>query len=97
MTTLTNWILYPNRRKIWEQDYFAAPFSEEALINRVLVEVNGWCEVPFTLPPAVDPDVFEGLKNIYKILSTEDALWIKETEMTNHDVKQLSTLSREKI
>jgi adenylosuccinate lyase len=67
-------------------------FSEEALIKyRVLVEIEYFialCEVPLPQLQAVNPDLFESLRNIYRNFSTEDALWIKETEkVTNHDVK----------
>jgi adenylosuccinate lyase len=67
-------------------------FSEEALIKyRVLVEIEYFialCEVPLPQLKAVNPDLFESLRNIYRSFSTEDALWIKETEkVTNHDVK----------
>lgn len=67
-------------------------FSEEALIKyRVLVEIEYFialCEVPLPQLKNVNPTVFESLSNIYKNFSTEDALWIKETEkVTNHDVK----------
>jgi len=67
-------------------------FSEEALIKyRVLVEIEYFialCEIPLPQLKSVTPDLFESLRNIYKNLSTDDALWIKETEkITNHDVK----------
>lgn len=67
-------------------------FSEEALIRyRVLIEIEYFialCEIPLPQLKAVDPTVFESLRNIYKNFSTQDALWIKETEkVTNHDVK----------
>ena len=67
-------------------------FSEEALIKyRVLIEIEYFialCEVPLPQLKDVNPNVFESLRNIYKNFSTEDALWIKETEkVTNHDVK----------
>ena len=67
-------------------------FSEEALIKyRVLVEIEYFialCELPLPQLKNVNPDVFESLRNIYKNFSTQDALWIKETEkVTNHDVK----------
>ena len=67
-------------------------FSEEALIKyRVLVEIEYFialCVIPLPQLKDVNPDVFEGLRDIYKNFSTEDALWIKETEkVTNHDVK----------
>lgn len=67
-------------------------FSEEALIKyRVLIEIEYFialCEVPLPQLKDVNPNLFESLRNIYKNFSTEDALWIKETEkVTNHDVK----------
>ena len=67
-------------------------FSEEALIKyRVLVEIEYFialCEIPLPQLKSVNPNLFESLRNIYKNFSTEDALWIKETEkVTNHDVK----------
>jgi adenylosuccinate lyase len=67
-------------------------FSEEALIKyRVLVEIEYFialCEIPLPQLAAVNPNVFDSLRDIYKNFSTEDALWIKETEkVTNHDVK----------
>jgi adenylosuccinate lyase len=67
-------------------------FSEEALIKyRVLVEIEYFialCEVPLPQLKNVNPNLFESLRDIYKNFSTEDALWIKETEkVTNHDVK----------
>jgi adenylosuccinate lyase len=67
-------------------------FSEEALIKyRVLVEIEYFialCEVPLPQLKGVNANLFESLRNIYKNFSTEDALWIKETEkVTNHDVK----------
>jgi adenylosuccinate lyase len=56
-------------------------FSEEALIKYRVVEIEYFivlCEVP--LPQkGVNPN-FDTLRNIYKNFSTEDALWIKETE-----------------
>lgn len=67
-------------------------FSEEALIKyRVLIEIEYFialCEIPLQQLTGVNKDLFESLRNIYKNFSTQDALWIKETEkVTNHDVK----------
>jgi adenylosuccinate lyase len=67
-------------------------FSEEALIKyRVLVEIEYFitlCEIPLPQLKDVNPNTFESLRDIYRNFSTEDALWIKETEkVTNHDVK----------
>ena len=67
-------------------------FSEEALIKyRVLVEIEYFialCEMPLPQLKSINPAVFDSLRNLYKNFSTQDALWIKETEkVTNHDVK----------
>ena len=67
-------------------------FSEEALIKyRVLVEIEYFialCEANLPQLSGINPTIYEDLRNIYKNFSTEDALWIKETEKTtNHDVK----------
>ncbi len=80
----------------------SAYFSEEALIKyRVLVEVEYFialCEIPLAQLSQIDKSVFESLRNIYKNLSTEDALWIKETEKTtNHDVKAVEYFIKEKF
>ncbi len=75
-------------------------FSEEALIKyRVLVEIEYFialCELPLPQLQAVNPNVFESLRSIYKNFSTQDALWIKETEKTtNHDVKAVEYFIKE--
>ncbi|KAB1155596.1 adenylosuccinate lyase [Flavobacterium luteum] len=75
-------------------------FSEEALIRyRVLVEIEYFialCEVPLPQLATVNPNLFDGLRSIYKNFSTEDALWIKETEkVTNHDVKAVEYFIKE--
>ncbi|WP_177765548.1 adenylosuccinate lyase [Flavobacterium sp. I3-2] len=67
-------------------------FSEEALIKyRVLVEVEYFialCELPLPQLQNIDKVIYPSLRKIYEDFSTEDALWIKETEKTtNHDVK----------
>jgi adenylosuccinate lyase len=67
-------------------------FSEEALVKyRVLVEIEYFitlCEIPLPQLKDVNPNTFESLRDIYRNFSTENALWIKETEkVTNHDVK----------
>ena len=69
-------------------------FSEEALIKyRVLVEVEYFialCEANLPQLKGVDSKVFDSLRNLYKNFTTEDALWIKDTELTtNHDVKSV--------
>ena len=67
-------------------------FSEEALVKyRVLIEIEYFinlCEIPLPQLNGIDKGVFESLRNLYENFSTQDALWIKETEKTtNHDVK----------
>jgi adenylosuccinate lyase len=75
-------------------------FSEEALIKyRVLVEIEYFitlCEIPLPQLKGVNPAIFDSLRAIYKNFSTEDALWIKETEkVTNHDVKAVEYFIKE--
>ncbi|HEY6144186.1 MAG TPA: lyase family protein, partial [Flavobacterium sp.] len=75
-------------------------FSEEALIKyRVLVEIEYFitlCEIPLPQLKDVNPNVFESLRDIYRNFSTENALWIKETEkVTNHDVKAVEYFIKE--
>ena len=77
-------------------------FSEEALIKyRVLVEVEYFialCEANLPQLSDIKPVTFDELRNIYNNFSTEDALWIKETEkVTNHDVKAVEYFIKEKF
>jgi adenylosuccinate lyase len=77
-------------------------FSEEALIKyRVLVEVEYFialCEADLPQLRAVSPTVFNSLRNLYKNFTSEDALWIKDTELTtNHDVKAVEYFIKEKF
>jgi adenylosuccinate lyase len=77
-------------------------FSEEALIKyRVLVEIEYFislCEIPLPQLQDVNSNVFESLRTIYKNFSTQDAIWIKETEkVTNHDVKAVEYFIKEKF
>jgi len=77
-------------------------FSEEALMRyRVLVEIEYFialCEAQLPQLTNVNPAVFEALRAIYKNFSTEDALWIKETEKTtNHDVKAVEYFIKTKF
>ncbi|MET3044854.1 adenylosuccinate lyase [Flavobacterium covae] len=67
-------------------------FSEEALIKyRVLIEVEYFIALIETGLPQlkeINASIFPKLRKIYQNFSTEDALWIKDTEKTtNHDVK----------
>ncbi len=77
-------------------------FSEEALIKyRVLVEVEYFIALrEADLPQLVkiDKSIYDSLRAIYKNFSTEDALWIKETEKTtNHDVKAVEYFIKSKF
>jgi adenylosuccinate lyase len=77
-------------------------FSEEALIKyRVLIEVEYFialCEADLLQLSGVNKSVFDALRKIYTQFSTEDALWIKETEKTtNHDVKAVEYFIKSKF
>ena len=77
-------------------------FSEEALIKyRVLVEVEYFialCNANLPQLSNVNPTVFDALRKMYTHFSTEDALWIKETEKTtNHDVKAVEYFIKSKF
>ena len=77
-------------------------FSEEALIKyRVLVEVEYFIalrEADLPQLANIDKSIYDSLRAIYKNFSTEDALWIKETEKTtNHDVKAVEYFIKSKF
>jgi len=77
-------------------------FSEEALIKyRVLVEVEYFIalrEADLPQLAKIDKSVYDSLRAIYENFSTEDALWIKETEKTtNHDVKAVEYFIKSKF
>lgn len=77
-------------------------FSEEALIKyRVLVEVEYFialCDAGIPQLSGVAKSLYADLRNIYENFSTEDALWIKETEKTtNHDVKAVEYFIKTKF
>ena len=77
-------------------------FSEEALIKyRVLIEVEYFialCDANLPQLSGVNKSVFADLRKIYTEFSTEDALWIKETEKTtNHDVKAVEYFIKTKF
>ena len=77
-------------------------FSEEALIKyRVLVEVEYFIalrEADLPQLAKIDKSIYDSLRAIYKNFSTEDALWIKETEKTtNHDVKAVEYFIKSKF
>lgn len=80
----------------------SAFFSEEALIKyRVLVEIEYFialCEIPLPQLQGISSEQLESLRTIYINFSTEDALWIKETEKTtNHDVKAVEYFIKNKF
>jgi adenylosuccinate lyase len=80
----------------------ATYFSEEALIKyRVLVEVEYFialCEANLPQLKAIDKSVYTSLRTLYTNFTTEDALWIKETEKTtNHDVKAVEYFIKDKF
>jgi adenylosuccinate lyase len=77
-------------------------FSEEALIKyRVLVEVEYFialCEAQLPQLSGIEVKMQDALRAIYKNFSTQDALWIKETEkVTNHDVKAVEYFIKTKF
>ena len=77
-------------------------FSEEALIKyRVLVEIEYFIALrDADLPQLtkIDKTIYPSLRAIYQNFSTEDALWIKETEKTtNHDVKAVEYFIKSKF
>jgi adenylosuccinate lyase len=81
---------------------FSPYFSEEALIKyRVLVEVEYFIalrEADLPQLAKIDKSIYDSLRAIYKNFSTEDALWIKETEKTtNHDVKAVEYFIKSKF
>lgn len=77
-------------------------FSEEALIKyRVLIEVEYFialCDADLPQLSGVNKTIYQALRKIYTEFSTEDALWIKETEKTtNHDVKAVEYFIKTKF
>ena len=77
-------------------------FSEGALIRyRVRVEIEYFialCQLPLPQLAGVDPLRFDGLREIYRRFSMNDAARIKEIEKTtNHDVKAVEYFVKEKF
>ena len=77
-------------------------FSEYALIRyRVRVEVEYFialCELPLPELKGVDASQFEALRSLYRDFTEADALRVKEIEQTtNHDVKAVEYLLKEKM
>ena len=80
----------------------AGYFSEQALIRyRIRVEVEYFialCELPLPQLAAVDRSQFAALRALYIDFSTADAERVKEIEaVTNHDVKAVEYLIKEKM
>jgi adenylosuccinate lyase len=81
---------------------YAAYFSEYALMRyRVLVEIEYFIalsEIPLKQLEQVPASVFPKLREIYTSFSEADALKVKEIEnITNHDVKAIEYLIKEKF
>lgn len=77
-------------------------FSEYALIRyRVRVEIEYFialCELPLPELKGVDSSLFDTLRDIYRKFSEADAERVKEIEKTtNHDVKAVEYLIKEKL
>jgi len=77
-------------------------FSEFALIRaRILVEIEYFialCELPLPQLKSVNPNVFDELRNFYRLFSEVDIMHIIETEkVTNHDVKAVEYFLKEKF
>ncbi len=77
-------------------------FSEGALIKyRILVEVEYFialCELPLPQLDSIDKSKFEPLRNLYRTFTLSDAQKVKDIEkITNHDVKAVEYLLKEKF
>ncbi len=77
-------------------------FSEQALIRyRVRVEVEYFialCELPLPQLAGIDHTKFDALRGLYRNFSAADAARVKEIEsVTNHDVKAVEYLIKEKM
>ena len=77
-------------------------FSESALIKyRILVEVEYFialCELPLPQLESIDKSKFESLQNLYRTFTLSDAQKVKDIEkVTNHDVKAVEYLLKEKF
>ena len=87
------------RNKTEKLDAF---FSEFALIRyRIRVEVEYFialCELPLPQLTTIDHAVFEPLRDIYRLLTPEEAQRVKEIEqVTNHDVKAIEYFIKERF
>ena len=77
-------------------------FSEGALIKyRVMVEVEYFialCELPLPQLISFNNELFEALRAVYRNFTLEDARRVKDIEkVTNHDVKAVEYLLKEKF
>ncbi len=85
-----------------QSDVLSGYFSEYALIRyRVWVELEYFialCELPLPQLKDVDADQIKRIRNIYWEINDGDVLRVKELEKTtNHDVKAVEYLIREKF
>ncbi len=83
-----------------QAEVLAPYFSEMGLIKyRVFVEIEYFialCEIPLPQLSAIDPSIFEKLREIHTSFSETDALAIKALEKTtNHDVKAVEYFLKE--
>lgn len=79
-----------------------AYFSEYALITyRTKVEIEYFitlCELPLPQLASFDKGLFERLRDIYRNMTEEDAMRVKEIEsVTNHDVKAIEYFIKEQF
>ena len=77
-------------------------FSEYALIRyRIRVEIEYFitlCELPLPQLAAIDHNLFEPLRDIYRSFSPSDAVRVKDIEkVTNHDVKAVEYYIKEQL
>ena len=75
-------------------------FSEFALIRyRIRVEIEYFialCEIPLPQLADFDHSLFETLRDIYRTITPEEAMRVKEIEkVTNHDVKAIEYYIKE--
>ena len=87
-------------RRVTEPLY--AFFSESALIRyRLLVEVEYFialCQIPLPQLSAVDPSLFDPMRDVYRRFTATDADRVKQIEkITNHDVKAVEYFLKEKF
>lgn len=104
MTTHSLWSISPvDGRYAKQTEELSSFFSEGALIKyRLRVETEYFialCQLPLPQLKDISPSVFPTLrKTLYQDFSPDDALRVKEIEKTtNHDVKAIEYLMKEKF